>query len=385
MASKPLRPSRDPFISGLLVGFSPLIFLAVVAFIACVGAVLFDRDPRVKGDGPSAPSLPAIDPSTPAAGLLPAPPKADTARVYVGDDLACVPELMLEDAPELPGSEWRKRKALTSAAALHLNGKEEDGYVKAVLASRPDLAGLPFAMGAACRTNGDRARAFKEAAESVSSHKAAALLESRGEAERRGSDLAHLAVAAQVLPAEDLVPRLLAMLDAPDPRAPRAEVVAGRQEAAAQELVRVNHLRNCLLCHAPAERGKTPDETLVAEVPIPTESLPDSSEGYGRSESTLLVRIDVTYLRQDFSAMQEVSDWSAKAWPDRQRFDFLVRRRVLTPAEAADLRARLAGTSPYRRAAARALRELTGRDFDAALKAARAASARLPHGLRWPR
>jgi hypothetical protein len=58
-------------------------------------------------------------------------------------------------------------------------------------------------------------------------------------------------------------------------------------------------------------------------------------------------------------------DFTAADWSSSQRFDFLVRRRVLTPAEAADLRARLVGVSPYRRAAARALRELTGRDFEA--------------------
>jgi hypothetical protein len=76
----------------------------------------------------------------------------------------------------------------------------------------------------------------------------------------------------------------------------------------------------------------------------------------------LLVRVDVTYLRQDFSALQEVTDWSSESWPSKQRFDFLLRRRVLTAAEAADLRKRLAaGESPYRRAAARALRELEGR------------------------
>jgi hypothetical protein len=136
------------------------------------------------------------------------------------------------------------------------------------------------------------------------------------------------------------------------------------------ELVRVNHLRNCLLCHAPAERGKTPTETLVAEVPVPTLPLPDNSAGYGQSEfdSTLLVRIDVSYLRTDFSAVRPVTDWTTAAWSATQRFDFLVRRRVLTPAETADLRARLVGVSPYRRAAAQALRELTGRDVVALLK-----------------
>jgi hypothetical protein len=163
----------------------------------------------------------------------------------------------------------------------------------------------------------------------------------------------------------DLVPQLKAALSAPDPRGPRDEVVGGRQETVAYEVVRVNHLRNCLLCHAPAERDKTPEETLVAEVPVPAESLPDTSNGYGRSGSNLLVRIDVTYLRPDFSAGQRVTDWTAKTWPAVQRFDFLVRRRVLSPAEAADLRERLKGPSPYRLAAARALLELTGERAEA--------------------
>jgi hypothetical protein len=163
----------------------------------------------------------------------------------------------------------------------------------------------------------------------------------------------------------DLVPQLKAALDTPDPRAPRTEVVAGRKEPVAYELVRVNHLRNCLLCHAPAERGKTPEETLVAEVPVPSEPL---TQAYSRPQSTLLARTDVTYLRQDFSAMQPVNEMSA--WPGWQRFDFLVRKRVLSAAEAADLKARLeklerADQSPYRRAAREAIRALRGRDAEA--------------------
>src|SRR5206468_9123301 len=113
---------------------------------------------------------------------------------------------------------------------------------------------------------------------------------------------------------KDLVPQLEKMLKAPDPRGPKSETVAGQKETVAHEMVRVNHLRNCLLCHAPAERAKTQEETLIAEVPVPTMPLPDTSRGYGQSESNLLVRIDVTYLRQDFSAMQTVTDWSADSW-----------------------------------------------------------------------
>jgi hypothetical protein len=362
-----------------------------------------------------------------------------------------VPELMLEAAPKLTTDEWRRRKAQALATALHLNGREEDGFLKALLRSRPDLAGAPFVMGTACRTSGARAKAFKEAAEAVRAQKAAALLaeapgRDAGEEKRQQFYQAHLAVVTQVIPTEgppaqsslvralasvprpeatralarlavfspdeavraaavealavrreggftdvlvaalsypwpavaensasaiaklkrkDLVPQLKAMLDAPDPRGPRTEVVDGREETVAHELVRINHHRNCLLCHAPAERGKVPDETLVAEVPVPTMPLPGSSAGYYEPKSNLLVRVDVTYLRQDFSAMQEVTDWSAESWRSWQRFDFLVRRRVLTPAEAADLRERLDGALRYRGAAAQALRELTGQDFEA--------------------
>jgi hypothetical protein len=362
---------------------------------------------------------------------------------------------MLEAAPQLTTGEWRRRKTHAAAAALHLNRKEKDGYLKALLSSRPDLAGLPFALGDACRTRGARARAFKKAAEAVRGEKGAALLAETpgaGEEGRRRFYQAHLAVVTQVIAEEalpgqealiralasiprpeatralarlavfstaaaaraaavealavrrpggatealvaglsypwpavaanaaraiaqlkrkDLIPRLKRMLDAPDPRGPRTEVVAGQAVTVARELVRVNHLHNCLLCHAPAERGQTPREALVAEVPVPTLPPPDPCEGYGQSESNLLVRIDVTYLRPDFSARQQVTDWSAESWSGRQRFDFLVRRRVLTPAEAADLRARLVGVSPYRRAAARALRELTGRDLEARTGTAR--------------
>jgi hypothetical protein len=427
-----------------------LILLFILGILFSVGLIWSgsSKGPPMT-DAPSAVPLPHINLTTPVAALLPTAPEASKAPVYVGDDLACVPELMLEAAPDLTRDEWRSRKAHAAAAALHLNSKEQEGYLKALLSSRPDLAGLPFTMGDSCRTRGARAKAFKEAAEAVRSQKATALVATApapdaGEETRQQLYQAHLAVVTQVIFAEDapgqnalvravssiprpeatralarlavfstdeavraaavealavrgdedstevlvaalsypwpavaeqaasaiaklkrkdLIPQLKAMLDAPDPRGPTTEVVAGQAETVAREVVRVNHLRNCLLCHAPAERGKTPAETLVGEVPVPTMPVPDTSAGYGRSESNLLVRIDVTYLRHDFSAMQVVTDWSAESWSPTQRFDFLVRRRVLTPAEAAELRTRLAAVSPYRRAAARALRELTGRDF----------------------
>jgi hypothetical protein len=390
------------------------------------------------------------------ADLLPAAPKVNTAPVYLGDDLASVPELTLEATPagELTAQQWKIRKAQAAAVALHLNGKEEDGFLKALVRARPDLSGVSFVMGDACRTEGERKAVFRDAAEKLRREKQAASLgeappPGQAEESRQHFWQAHAAVAAQVMPAEsverqlllvrklasiprpeatralarvavfspegavragaieelsvrrerdytdvlalglrypwpaaarnaadaivrlgrkDLAERLVALLDEPDPRGPRTKEVAGREVTVARELVRINHLRNCLLCHAPAEPGNVPEGTLVAEVPVPSETLPETGNGYGSTASNLLVRIDVTYLRQDFSTMLEVKERSA--WPALQRFDFVVRQRELTPAEAADLRARLEkrepdGLSPYQRAAADALRGLTGRDLGA--------------------
>lgn len=449
----PVRPFRlGPVLLALFVFLTgPLLMLLLAVRSAPVAnptavPIAFERGFL---DAPMVTAI--IDPRDPLAGLLADPPRGDAAQVYLGDNLAGVPEVMLENPSSARPGEWRGRKAQTAAAAFHLNRKEEDGFLKALVRARPDMVGMPFAMGEACRTNGDSAKAFKETAESVRGRKTALLLPVMpspfdGEEKRRVAHQAHMAVLTQVATADDskgqdtlvrvlssiprpeatralarlavfstdeaaraaaiealavrreadsteiltaglsypwpavaanaahaiaklnrkdLVPRLEAMLDAPDPRGPRSEVVNGQEQTVTHELVRVNHMRNCMLCHSPAERDKTPQETLVAEVPVPTEPLPDTSGGYGQSGSELLVRIDVTYLRQDFSVMQDVADWTVGHWPRRQRFDFIVRKRVLTPDEAKDLRERLTGASPYRRAAAQALRELTGRGFEA--------------------
>jgi hypothetical protein len=163
----------------------------------------------------------------------------------------------------------------------------------------------------------------------------------------------------------DLIPQLVDFLDEPDPRAPVAKEVDNKKMFEARELVRINHHRNCLMCHAPANTGNVAGETLTAAVPTPQVPLPSQSQGYQGSIPDILVRLDVTYLRQDFSMLQPVAD--ASPWPEMQRFDFLVRTRMLTEKEADFYREKLTAKepgvlSPYHRAAVAALRELSGRD-----------------------
>jgi hypothetical protein len=169
---------------------------------------------------------------------------------------------------------------------------------------------------------------------------------------------------------KDLLPDLVAVLDQPDPRAPTQKVVGGKKVAVVRELVRLNHHTNCLMCHAPGNTANVPEGVLKVAVPLPMDSLLRPSDAYYSTPPAspdIVVRIDMTYLRQDFSMMMPVEH--ASPWPTMQRFDFMLRTRVLTPEEKADCEEQLAkqprGVLPAsHRAALFALRELTGRDAE---------------------
>jgi hypothetical protein len=126
-----------------------------------------------------------------------------------------------------------------------------------------------------------------------------------------------------------------------------------------REVVRVNHLRNCLLCHAAA--AGPPTYAIVAPVPSPDRPLPPVfSNAYYEARSGMAVRADVTYLRQDFSVPQPVED--PGQWPTNQRYDYMVRTRYAT---AEELRRPMPPTYPQREAVRWALRQFgvkEGRD-----------------------
>ena len=163
------------------------------------------------------------------------------------------------------------------------------------------------------------------------------------------------------------------MLESPDPRLPVTEKRDGKDVTFVRELVKVNHHRNCLLCHAPGNTDNTPDGVLKVAVPLPSEPLPKPSDGGGYQSTPpatpdIVVRLDMTYLRQDFSLMMPVSD--PHPWPEMQRFDFLVRTRTLTTPRRhrrMSPAARPTSRGDCRRIIARRclpLRELTGRDTE---------------------
>jgi hypothetical protein len=93
---------------------------------------------------------------------------------------------------------------------------------------------------------------------------------------------------------------------------------------------------------------------------------PIRPDQYYQPRTKNLVRVDMTYLRQDFSMMLPVEN--ADPWPRMQRYDFLVRTRTVTAQEAEVHREALREAAafgppePYQHIVVGALRQLTERD-----------------------
>jgi hypothetical protein len=150
------------------------------------------------------------------------------------------------------------------------------------------------------------------------------------------------------------------ILNLPDPSAPIHDPKTNKW--AVSELVRINHLGNCALCHAPS---KDKNDILRAPVPIPGKRLPVL---YYAPDKNDTIRADVTYLRQDFSVALHVD--GAAPWPADQRFDFILRSRELPDVEGAELTAAGSRDYPQKRAVQYALHEL--RELDACSASAKA-------------
>jgi hypothetical protein len=155
-----------------------------------------------------------------------------------------------------------------------------------------------------------------------------------------------------------VVPGLVRLLDEPDPAAPFR---GDDGTFLVREMVRVNHLDNCLLCHAPSWNTSDVARSIVPSRSQRLPQSPGSPTYYGDRSGAdrSFARFDVTYLRPDFALMLDVAN--PGLWPARQRYDFLVRTR---PGHADDVVTdAVEGTYPQREAALRALRRLTGQDL----------------------
>jgi hypothetical protein len=153
------------------------------------------------------------------------------------------------------------------------------------------------------------------------------------------------------------IPALIAELQREDPASPTRDAEGGWS---CPQLVRVNHLRNCLLCHAPSLNSSG---ALRGVVPSPSQFLRRRREGYyepRQSPTGVFVRGDIVYLRQDFSLMQYAPTSKSSFWPGLQRYDYLIRRVPIDEEDACKWHANHAAEeSPHRQAILAALRELT--------------------------
>lgn len=130
----------------------------------------------------------------------------------------------------------------------------------------------------------------------------------------------HAAEALAALEDREAIPPLLGLLQEADPTAYGEK---GARQTVVRELVRINHLSNCRLCHAPSLSVNDPLRGLV---PAPGQPLgPPTGAHYYAGTTGTFVRADITYLKQDFSVFQPVE--RPGAWPTAQRYDYLVRTR----------------------------------------------------------
>ena len=162
----------------------------------------------------------------------------------------------------------------------------------------------------------------------------------------------HAAEALAALQRKEVIPGLLQMLDQRDPNAPYTK--PGHKGQFVREMVRINHFRGCMLCHPASHDTK---DLVRGGVPTTDAPLPSGTLYYNPRGITITAR--VTYLRQDFSFPQLVSE--PGPWPGQQRFDFLTRERPATPEETSRV---LEGqlTRSNETAIVHALKYLTGED-----------------------
>jgi phage FluMu protein Com len=184
----------------------------------------------------------------------------------------------------------------------------------------------------------------------------------------------HAAEALVALRDEASVPSLVELLKDSDPRlvtpGPGVKGKPGFPDTKPRvvEVVKVNHLANCMLCHKTSESEQHP---VRGSVPVPGRTLETKNGVFSPYEGTstsTFIRADITRLKQDMSVLQPVAN--PGQWPPHQRFDYLLRTRPVRSDEKPGLTRTKPGpdgkpepVNLQRDSVLFALRELTGKDL----------------------
>jgi hypothetical protein len=277
---------------------------------------------------------------------------ASTAGAGMRTDAAALRKLLLVDQAE----EWLKPEALPTLMQML---QVEDAPLRRLLVELLGrIEGGQASAALALRASADLAPEVRE-------------LAVRELAKRRASEVApvladllrypwppaaeHAAEALVALDMRAALPQLYRMLNEPDPVLPVVGASGSMRGPVLREVVRVNHLSNCLLCHPPS----------FAQADLVRGAIPGTGQPaiYGQGgQDNIFVRADVTYLRQDFSVVQPVTNPDGRV--EFHRYDYMVRQRPLTPAAAEALTRQYYATgrpSRQREALYFVLRELTAR------------------------
>jgi hypothetical protein len=188
---------------------------------------------------------------------------------------------------------------------------------------------------------------------------------------------AHLLVELKI---KDAVPDIRQLLEEPDINLPRTVVIDRHPQQAVPQLARINHLKGCMICHSPVNpvtvNGLPRSGTFGRDFPVGSVPSPDGivpppfspAYYYQQRSSDLMVRADITFLRQDFSVVQQVPKYGA--WPTEQRFDFVARWLPVEEHQADQLcrTYQQNGISPQRQAALYVLEQLSGKETAAFLQ-----------------
>ena len=153
----------------------------------------------------------------------------------------------------------------------------------------------------------------------------------------------HSAEALVRLDDKEAIPELVEMLDLPHPNAP---VEIEQDEYVQPTLVAINHMRNCLLCHAPSLNTA---DIATGIVPNWGNPLPPQYYNARSSLDLVSVRADITYLKQDFSVVQPVVNHGP--WPSKQRFDYVVQQTPVKGAKVDHTKKRIADAKNLNREA----------------------------------